>query len=67
MELLENEYHTLETFMRTVLWRVQTGQMNAHAAHRDVMHVLEAWDHGNRTTFAPLMRSKLSHWSGQDA
>ncbi len=61
-ELSEEDYETLDSFIRAILERVEAGDYDADDAHADIMHVLTAWDRGNAQEFAPWMKTKLEEW-----
>ena len=60
----EEDYYTLDAFIKAVLRRVEAGELDAGSAHADIMHPLTAWDKGNATEFGPWMKARLAEWEG---
>lgn len=58
----DEEYHTLDAFIKAALERVSAGKSDAGSTHADIMHPLTAWDRGNATEFEPWMKARLEEW-----
>lgn len=58
----DEDYNTLDAFIKAVLRRVAAGESDLVAAQADIMHPLTAWDKGNATEFVPWMKSQLEKW-----
>jgi len=61
-QLSKDDYQTLDSFIRTVLERVEAGDSDPDDAHDDIMHALAAWDHGDTQEFVPWMKTMLEQW-----
>lgn len=59
----DEDYHTLDAFVKAVLGRVGSGESDVGSAHADIMQPLTAWDKGNLIEFGPWMRARLEEWS----
>lgn len=65
-QLSDDDYYTLEHFVRAVAERVRDGVCSAGEATTDLMHALSAWDNGNWQEFGPWMQLRLDSWRGGD-
>ena len=61
-KMSDDDYFTLDAFIKAVLERVKAGDSDVVAAHEDIMHPLTARDRGNATQFAPWMKARLEEW-----
>jgi hypothetical protein len=65
--LSDDDYYTLDAFVRAVLTRVNNGRCSVSEGCSDIMHPLTAWDKGNWQEFGPWMELKIDSWSTDDS
>lgn len=66
-QLSDEDYYTMDAFVRMVLTRVQNGSCSVSEGLSDIMHPLTAWDKGNRQEFRPWMKLKMDGWRADES